>query len=540
MHSELLLLAQEWVASQGVERVNFYSAQEEPSGEPLLKPSPKKAAVPKRVTNAQVLEQVAALVSQVKVLAARQDQMERDGTGPAKVVSGHASSSIAVVPPVSAGLQAGQGVAPPAPVPFAKVAKLIGPPPKIRPSQTAPAESALLAQIADWRGRHCAGHLPTEHSHHCLGSSPDQRFRPSGRTAGWWRNFWIHKRSSKTRENAGRSCGRDLTILSGHDAAGSSSSFPRHDSSEGCQPAPTPLLLDVHERDWRVQGLPGNRPGDVAFGPHHRCGISRGSSSSPRKISLACHIPRTISSGSWRLADCISPEFGGGSPAIYLPGQDQHHQPLRPAIRQPCSFGVVGGGAGLCKRAGSAHVKERRGNISEESRKSQSRPRCSTISEEKDTISSESEARSRPAGPVEGHSFIIGTSGEQGPNKHSFAKPSFAAGVPEQCHHEVGGAVKAPFSESLSLSRWCANLVTLVFRSRTPFATFARSSIHLSRDAVVATSSAFPIPLPCIGVFGRMPSGLSSSQRAKLHFQLGPVPSCVSLVLLVEWRSFRR
>ena len=147
MHSELLLLAQEWVASQGVERVNFYSAQEEPSGEPLMKSSPKKAAVPKRVTNAQVLEQVAALVSQVKVLAARQDQMERDGTGHAKVVSGHASSSIAVVPPVSAGLQAGQGVAPPAPVPFAKVAKLIGPPPKIRPPQTAPAESALLPQV---------------------------------------------------------------------------------------------------------------------------------------------------------------------------------------------------------------------------------------------------------------------------------------------------------------------------------------------------------------------------------------------------------
>lgn len=58
-----------------------------------------------------------------------------------------------------------------------------------------------------------------------------------------------------------------------------------------------------------------------------------------------------------------------------------------------------------------------------------------------------------------------------------------------------------------------------MFRSRTPFAAFARSSIHLSRDAVVATSSAFPIPLPCIGVFGRMPSGLSSSQRAKLHFR---------------------
>ena len=69
--------------------------------------------------------------------------MERDGTGLAKVVSGHAASSTAVVPAVSAGLLASQGVAPPAPVPFAKAAKLIGPPPKIRPPHTAPGESGL-------------------------------------------------------------------------------------------------------------------------------------------------------------------------------------------------------------------------------------------------------------------------------------------------------------------------------------------------------------------------------------------------------------
>lgn len=75
------------------------------------------------------------------------------------------------------------------------------------------------------------------------------------------------------------------------------------------------------------------------------------------------------------------------------------------------------------------------------------------------------------------------------------------------------------FDQRLSLSFWCANLVTLVFRSRTPFAAFARASIRLPRDSLVSTSPAFPIPLPCCGVFGRMPSGLSSSKRAKLHFR---------------------
>ena len=117
---------------------------------------------------------------------------------------------------------------------------------------------------------------------------------------------------------------------------------------------------------------------------------------------------------------------------------------------------------------------------------------------------------------------------------HSFVKPSHASGVPVQSHYEVGDKAHAPFSESLSLSKWCANLVTLVFRSRTPFAAFARSSIHLSRDASVATSSAFPIPLPCTGVFDRMPSGLSSSQRAKLHFRRA---LCLIVLALNFWWS---
>ncbi len=77
----------------------------------------------------------------------------------------------------------------------------------------------------------------------------------------------------------------------------------------------------------------------------------------------------------------------------------------------------------------------------------------------------------------------------------------------------------SPFGETLSMSKWCANLVKLVFRSRTSFAAFARSSIHLPRDPQVSTSPVFPIPLPCIGVFDRMPSGLSSSQRAKRYFR---------------------
>ena len=95
------------------------------------------------------------------------------------------------------------------------------------------------------------------------------------------------------------------------------------------------------------------------------------------------------------------------------------------------------------------------------------------------------------------------------------------ASSPADAFPESGKPVPCPamFGQSISLSTWCANLVTLVFRSRTPFAAFARVSIRLPRDSNVSKSPAFPIPLPCCGVFGRMPSGLSSSKRSKLHFR---------------------
>ena len=163
----------------------------------------------------------------------------------------------------------------------------------------------------------------------------------SDNIAGWWRNFWIYKRSTKARENASRPCIRNFAVLLGHDAAGSSSSDPRYDRSQGCQPAATPLLPDLHEGDWRVQGVTGNRPDNVALRPHHRCSITGGSSPSSRTTSLACHLPGAVSRRPWRLADSIPTEFGRGPSTVDLPGQDQHHQPW--------NYTVLGGDQTWCK-----------------------------------------------------------------------------------------------------------------------------------------------------------------------------------------------
>ena len=134
--AEVVVSAKQWIEQLNSERV-FYSAREDPvepaeEAAEVLPVTPtaknvasKKASQPKRVTNAQVLDQLSILVAQVKSISARQDALEKPS---AVVAPEQPSGNIAVVPPVSAGLSA-------KPQPggaFAKYAKAVGPPPKVR------------------------------------------------------------------------------------------------------------------------------------------------------------------------------------------------------------------------------------------------------------------------------------------------------------------------------------------------------------------------------------------------------------------------
>ena len=109
MRSEVVLCATEWITTLGVERANFYSAQEDPeppkaSPKDVIRSKDSKAATPKRVTNAQMMELLTSLSAQVKVLTSRQDSFEKAGTGPVVDAGVPQLGSIANVPAVSAAL----------------------------------------------------------------------------------------------------------------------------------------------------------------------------------------------------------------------------------------------------------------------------------------------------------------------------------------------------------------------------------------------------------------------------------------------------
>lgn len=128
--SEILDASTAWIAQQGSDRVNFYSALEDPE-EPVGKAAvsgkggSKKSPAPKRVTNAQVLDQLSVLVAQVQSLSARQDALEFQ---PAKSALDPPGGNTAGAQSVSAGLSKSPGPMPA----FAKYTQLVGPPPKVR------------------------------------------------------------------------------------------------------------------------------------------------------------------------------------------------------------------------------------------------------------------------------------------------------------------------------------------------------------------------------------------------------------------------
>ena len=135
LNSEVVLVANEWAASQQVERVNFYSAQEEQETEvPVeMKASSKKSAPPKRVSNAQVMDQLSTVLQQMKLLTARQEKLEKADAPNVPGPSVAQPSNTKVAPSVSAGLLGLQGhVSSPPPVAFSKVAQIVGPPPRVK------------------------------------------------------------------------------------------------------------------------------------------------------------------------------------------------------------------------------------------------------------------------------------------------------------------------------------------------------------------------------------------------------------------------
>ena len=84
--------------------------------------------------------------------------------------------------------------------------------------------------------------------------------------------------------------------------------------------------------------------------------------------------------------------------------------------------------------------------------------------------------------------------------------------------HNVSPSKPVGASSVVDFYTWCGRMVPMVLRTRTAFSAFFSSTMHLPRDPTVSTSALFPLPVPCVGAFERMPLSVSSCKRRRIYF----------------------
>jgi hypothetical protein len=88
--------------------------------------------------------------------------------------------------------------------------------------------------------------------------------------------------------------------------------------------------------------------------------------------------------------------------------------------------------------------------------------------------------------------------------------------LPDSDAHKIK---KGPAVDSLCFARWCSLLVVSVLRTRPKFSVLLSAALHLQRSPHVSSSPAFPLPVPFLDIFARMPPGFSAAKREKIHFR---------------------
>ena len=84
---------------------------------------------------------------------------------------------------------------------------------------------------------------------------------------------------------------------------------------------------------------------------------------------------------------------------------------------------------------------------------------------------------------------------------------------------DASGIQSGPAVDTLTFAKWCSFLAVAVLRTRSPFASFLAQTLHLPRSDVASSSPTFPLPCPYVGIFAKMPLGLSSAKRRRIHFK---------------------
>ena len=529
--SQLVPFAQEWVSSHGSDRVNFYSAQEEQDPVPTKKAAAKPAGKTKRI--AEESHQCSGCRTdgdhdcpdESSVCQDRDFGASKDGWCKSCSRARRWRSSWS-----SLGIFRSSSLRWPSCNRLLQVHVAGGSSSKSQSSYSFGSSSSSKFNSGSSSGRGgsewtCSSSVPAKHSCAGAGLALGQSERSSRRHPGGQCSFHFHQRSAKKGENATGPRYGVLGLLPPGYATVAQEALPVTAFAEDHRRAWPPFSPDLLGTQWRIQTTPRSWPPHVAFRPHGRRSCSRRSPSSSRKVGFNDGSTRTECGRWWRLDGCISSVIGGRSPDLPFPRSVEHYGTFWETVWEPGTPSMVIGRPCLYKRNGGLGEQEAR-IPQKESKDDRSRQ---SIAEKKGKISKASSSRSGCCeGTIDGSHEGIQKSGGNVP---------VAAGCRDKLHADAAGLRNDLFGKHISFASWCAQMVASVFRTRTSFSAFARSAIHLTRSTEVSRSPAFPIPLPHVGVFDRMPSGLSLHHRSQIHFKRAVV---LTILALDFWWSGNR
>lgn len=539
----------EWCDSAVSGRAHFYSAREEPE-----RPAMPKRATPKRTTNAALVDQIAALSAQVKLLSDQHQEILQAKSSssadrvPDPVIGG---SMAARLPSLAAHLGISQTPA--------KASQLLGPPPRVRQTERASAiplkrdddpsglgaevvsedpvvqaiatqSTALTALVA-----HLAG--GTDALHDLSGGSSSQ-LSMSGRG--------VARRERMQQHLAARSSGFFLQVQQQlYKRMNPSRQVPRTQAEVTASGASMTAYLERYGgyRHARDAGL-------ALWVAAHAMDCAAAEDFAGTKEFLALLVAAKCFG--WIVESCVGADIDGRpSGHAFCRSHDSSCFP-RPSIlttdsarlgcHQPCVPArnrVVGDQEGRGEAYKDSEVSARR-----------ARRREQPFPQKEAKVSKEAKGRpSSKGGKVivggtmsnSGGSFGVACGGKSLLSENSvlqsvsYQSGSLPCQVPSKPsvvpNPPLRDSSKSPGDLQMSYPKWCALLVSNVLRSRTPFASYLNISISLSQDGRRANLSPafFPIPVPPWSSFDRMPAGLSQSKRRLVHLRRAVHVICMAL-----------
>ena len=540
------------VSATAVPRVHFYSAREEQEEARVPKSAAvKKSPSPKKITNQVIMEQLAALSSQLQVLASQQEDLRKGMAGSSAT---HAAGVSTVAPLVSKMPSLSANLQIPA-KPLSVVAKTLGPPPKtkvpdvlgaavgggtsqIDPPEAESSEPSMIVRAISQQSQaltalvaHLAGGDPMSDLQ--LGSASGSGVSLSTRGAA--------RREKMQQELSSRKSGYFLQVQQQlFRAMHPALQVPQTEAELiGCRSYFDQLLGETR---W-VSSAEGTRHGHVGCCPRLRqCYDGRHA----RMQGVPVNPHRLHGTGSLRrkLVSVIPAISSRISPKRCVHREDSSNARHRPPI-QPSSAPAVGCLC-PCVHQGDGHPFEQerrieRGRKGESSTSYSKGRRCREDTKPSSSAEVPKETGvSRPQSSLEVENACVSPrspsddlSGAM-PFVHPVGRSDCEASpVPAFVHDRSGGVgretrrgkvnksfVHEPVSHEpklLTQSSWCSNLVPMVLRSRTSFSAFLSHTIQLSKvltDDLAPTF--FPVPIPP-GYCHVMPARPSSCQRRACH-----------------------